>query len=284
LKEVKNEPNQTNGHIMKNKSHVLSIRETKSVVFLISLVVFAIGSSSASAETFTDSQLSGLNYSAPGPGASAGYIPGVPGYANLFSPDDQSGGGLATITDIGTLNIPNGYLGASSFGNLNNILAQGAAGNVSFDLSSMTSGGATPANQYAYWDVVLTDPSNPAFTITINSFSDNQLGKNGFNVGESVDASTTLTSTDVANSLVPFGTSWATVAGLSEDGTPLGDWSVADLSISVGGWDSGENQDGHIDAITVPGGDPVPDAASTLTLLGVCFGTLAGLRRHMPRD
>lgn len=251
----------------------------------MSLIVLATLSWSASGqETLTGTELQGLTYANPGggPGTHSEYVPGTPGYANLYSPDNVVSGlpGSAAaanmFNDTGTLLIPNGYLG--SFGNLNNILAQGAAGNVSFDLASMT-----PGNESAYWDVVLVDPNNSAFTITINAYSDNKLGANPFNSGESVDASTSLTSTGVAGTLFPFGDSWTTVAGLVEDGNPLGDWNVADLSISVGAWDTGDDQDGHIDAITLPGG-PIPDAASTLSLLGICFGALAGLRLRMRRD
>lgn len=210
-------------------------------------------------------------YATPGPGATAGYVAGSPDLAVISSPDNVGGSGLAQYNDTGLILINNGYLGAS-FGTLNNILAQGAAGNVSFDLYSMTGAGGNSA----YWDLLLTDPNNVSNTVEVNAFSDNILsGTNPFNQGESVDASTSVSQPgSVYGGLFAFGSTWATVAGVVVDGTDLGDWNVAQLSIGVGGWDSGATGTAKIDSITLPGGNTVPDVASSALLLGIGLGSL----------
>jgi hypothetical protein len=263
---------------------------TKSTTCIASVIaaIFLSWPASAQTVTLTGSQLapsSGVAYQVPGAGASAGYVSTGGGYANLTSPDNVSGG-AAQFNDTAMVVVNNGFDGIS-LGTLNNLLAQGAAGHVSFYLSSMTQADS----EQAYWNVLLVDPNNSANTLLVNAFSDRTsggagiLGANPFNQGvagnSSVDASISLSSGGVLGGLFTFGSTWSTVAAVSDDGNTLGKWNVASVSIDVGGWDSSLSENAQISSITLP--DGVPDANSTLPLLGICFGALAGLRRRLHR-
>jgi hypothetical protein len=230
--------------------------------------------------TFTsaNNELSGLTPATPGPGASAVYVSGSPGYWSISSPDNVTSSGLNIFNDTAMILVNNGYDGAT-LGTLSSLLAQGAAGNVSFNLLSMTPG--TP-NHYAYWDVTLVDPKNPLNTILIaNAYGDNNLNVNYFNQGSSVDASVeVLDGTTYTGLWEPW--TIVTNQNLVGDGL-LGTWDVSQLSISVGGWQTGVLQTGEISSVTVPGFVPVPDGAWTLPLLAFCFGSVAVLRRRFHR-
>src|ERR1700674_4877248 len=93
---------------------------------------------------------------------------------------------LPLLIALRTVVIPNGYLGAALGTTLTDLLALGAAGDVSFDLVSNTN---VASGQYAYWNVELTNPSNTSQQIQINAFGDNNLGPNPFNQGSSTNAS-----------------------------------------------------------------------------------------------
>jgi hypothetical protein len=236
--------------------------------------------------TFTsaNNELQGLSTATPGSGATATFVSGSPGYWQISSPDNVGGGGLATFNDTAMIIVNNGYDGAT-LGTLSYLLAQGAAGNVSFNLSSMI-----PGNQFAYWDVLLTDPNDPHNQILIaNAYSDNTTGANPFNQGapgnSSVDASV-----DVLNGTT-FSTLWApwtsveTMIPVAGDPT-LANWNVSQLGIAVGGWDTSRTQIADITSVTVPGDPtdpPALDTAWTLPLLGACVGGLAVLRRRCNR-
>lgn len=250
-----------------------------SVIAMISLTWAA----RAQTVTFTgaNGELSGLTAATPGAGATAAYVPSAPGYWQISSPDNVGGGGLAEFNDSAMILINNGY-GGASLGTLSSLLAQGAAGNVSFNLLSMT-----PGTQYAYWDVLLSDPNDPLNKILIaNAYSDNQLGANPFNLGaagsSSVDASVSVLDGTAFSDLFKPWTSVETNTPVAGD-PALANWNVNQLSISVGGWNSGQTQIAEISSVTVPGADPVPDASATLPLLGICVGGLAVLRRRIQR-
>jgi hypothetical protein len=262
----------------------MKIMKIKSPAFVICAIALAFSwPAGAQVVTFTSAngELSGLSPATPGPLTSAAYVPGSPGYWRLSSPDNVGGGNMSQFNDTAMILVNNGYDGAS-LGTLGSLLAQGAAGNVSFNLLSMT-----PGNQYAYWDVLLADPNDPLNTILIaNAYSDNQVGANPFNQGapgsSSVDASVgVLDGTTYTKLWEP----WTTVENLTPvAGDPaLANWVVNQLSISVGGWNSGDIQVAEISSVTVPGSDPVPDATATLPLLGICLGGLAALRRRPHR-
>ena len=223
----------------------------------------------AQAATLTGSQLSGLTTQNNGPGTSSSISGGI---ITLTSPDNVGGGGMSQFDDTATVTIPSGYLGTTSLGTLSNLVSLGAAGSVSFDLATGGSNG-----QYAYWNVELTNGANTAI---INAFGDNVLGANPFNQGaagnSSVDASVGYC--DGVNCGFGFGSTWATVDGTVVDGLALGSWTVASLTISVGGWDTGNATTDTIDSITLPGAvTPLP---ATLPLFAGGLGMLGLLRRR----
>jgi hypothetical protein len=230
-------------------------------------VVVTGPASIAQAATLTGNQLSTLTTSNTGPGTSSSISGGI---ITLTSPDSVGGGGLSQFNDTATVTIPSGFLGTTSLGTLSNLVSLGAAGSVSFDLATGGSNG-----QFAYWNVELT---NGAHTAIINAFGDNFLGANPFNQGvagnSSVDASVGYC--DGVNCGFGFGSTWATVDALVVDGLALGSWTVASLTISVGGWDTGHATTDTIDSITLPGNvaaTPIPAAlplfAGGLGLLGM---------------
>ncbi|HMD55618.1 MAG TPA: PEP-CTERM sorting domain-containing protein [Phycisphaerae bacterium] len=239
----------------------------------------ALFSGSASANiTFTGLQLAGLTYSAPGPGATAGYVPTSGGYAQLTSPDNVSSS-PGQFEDTGMLLVPSGYLGATPFGTLSNVLAQGTAGNISFNLSSMTP--VADTSNYAYWNVELANPSNSSDTIVINAYGDNILNANPLNQGVAGNSSVDTSAYLHGGSLTYVFGPWSSVTGTSVDGTALGSWNVTGLTISVGGWDSNTTHIGDISSITVPGTlTPEPGSLGLMVLGGI--GLL--LKRRKTRD
>jgi len=248
----------------------------KNSAFILSAITLAFLSWPVCGQvvTFTSAngELSGLASATPGSQASVTYVPGSPGYWTLSVLDNIGGGGISEFNDTAMILVNNGYDGAS-LGTLGSLLAQGAAGNVSFNLLSMT-----PGNQSAYWDVLLADPNNLANTILIaNACSDNQTGANPFNLGESVDASVGVLNGSTFKSLWAPWTTVETQTPVAGD-PALANWVVDQLSISVGGWNSGDTQVAEISSVTVPGFTSVPDATSTMTLLGICLGGLGVLR------
>ncbi len=262
----------------------MNIKITTIVTIAIAVAVLSprVG---AQTVTFTSAngELQGLSSATPGSGATAAYVSGSPGYWQITSPDTVAGGGLGTFNDTSMILVNNGYDGAM-LGTLSWLLAQGAAGNVSFNLLSMTPG--TP-NHYAYWDVLLTDPNNPLNTmLVVNAYGDNQLGANPFNQGEegksSVDASVEVFNGTAYSTLWE---PWSTVTNqipVAGDGL-LGTWNVSQLSISVGGWQTGDSQTADISSVTVPDDPAAPDAGWTLPMLGACLGGLAVVRRRCNR-
>jgi hypothetical protein len=271
------------GAEQKKTSSKDGLMNTKITTIVSIAITVAVLSPRIGAQTVTftsaNDELQGLTPATPGPGATAAFVSGSPGYWQITSPDNVTGGGLGTFNDTAMILVNNGYDGAT-LGNLSWLLGQGAAGNVSFNLLSMTPG--TP-NHYAYWDVLLTDPHNPANTmLVVNAYGDNQLGANPFNVGQSTNASVEVF--DGTNYSTIWNT-WSTVTNqtpVAGDGS-LGTWNVSQLSISVGGWQTGASQTADISSVTVPGDARVPDAAWTLPLLGACLGGLAVLRRRCNR-
>src|SRR5271156_2664721 len=139
-------------------------------ILIVALLV--IGAMSARADiTITDTSLEGLSYQTPGPGATAAYVGTMGGdYAYLTSPDNVPGGSVAQIEDTGLVVVDNGYDGAT-LGTLSFLVAQGAGGHVSFNnLSEGGLDGVSTNGQYAYWDILLTDPTNVNSTVLLNAY------------------------------------------------------------------------------------------------------------------
>jgi hypothetical protein len=171
--------------------------------------------------TLTGTDLAGATYSTPGAGATAQFESTDGGFAFLTSPDNVAGPGLPKTTDTGLVIVNNGYDGVT-LGTLSFLVAEGAGGHVSFNNSA--EGGNN--NNFAYWDVTLTDPSNSAVQVVINAFSDDTLGANPFNQG-AAGASSVDVSVSIPDQLVAFGSTWSTVEAITDDGTNLGSWDVA---------------------------------------------------------
>jgi len=237
----------------------------------------------------TDLNGSGVTYSTVGSGwnghvNSAAYVSTGPttGYANLLTADGPNG-------DYATVTVQNGYEGVS-LGTLSSLIAAGAAGDVSFNLIGVP----IDSGQVPFWQVTLSDPnSGKTITlVTINAAPDEVsspplgspkyiLGPNYFNQGDSTQANNSPQLGNVA-------ALWSVVAGYLDDGSQLGTWNVDSVGVEIGGWYTQAPMDAEIGSFTLPGdntsaANSAPDAASTLPLLGIGLGALAGLRRRLHR-
>jgi hypothetical protein len=255
----------------------------KNVPVILSAVGLTALSLSASAQvTLSDGQLQGLDYTTSGNAfngvfPSAQYVPTGPttGYADLTSPDGNNGPTWAMVS------VPNGYDGVQ-LGTLASLDAAGAAGQVGFDLSKLTGLGGNSA----FWEITLTDPTTgtPFTLVSIGADPDKPggvpfIGENYYNEGNSMMA---YTSPQLGN----VQALWSVVEGYTPDGsgTPdLGTWDVQSVGVEIGIWGSTAAGEAQIDSFTLPGTYNAPDAGSTLSLLGICFGALAGLHRRLNR-
>lgn len=118
-----------------------------------------------------------------------------------------------------------------SFGTLNNVLAQGAAGNISFDVFG-TAPGSSGTVPLPLRQIVLSDPNNPANRILIHGSAASGLGVDSPDFGSNTAITGTLASGNVFNSNT---STWSQLTGVLDDGTALGNWNVAALAIGVPG-------------------------------------------------
>jgi hypothetical protein len=264
--------------------------EMKSTNHLVAVAVgafalWAISHTVVRAEVvLTGSELSGLGYSTGSEctsGCSSGF---VSPNAVITTSDTVGGGALNQFNDTATITINNANSGAQIGLTLNALLAQGSAGNVSFDLASATN--TVPGNLYAYWNVELSNSGN---TIVVNAFSDNTLGTNLFDSGSCTGSTAACVSQGYENAagssiVSTFGESWATFAAQNNvDGTALGDWTVTALTISVGGWDSGQTHTDTIDSISLPGSAQLTPLPGALALVAGGLGMLGLLTQRRKR-
>jgi hypothetical protein len=230
----------------------------------------------------TGSALSSSGLYSVGSACTSGCSAGYDGSNAVLTSSD----GSSSINDTATLTIQNGYDGVS-LGTLGSLLTAGAANNVTFNLLSATGNGSpqTNANYLAYWNVELTNTINGT-TALINSFSNNALppSTNGLNEPNATSASSYIIDGSNGN----FFTTWSNVesdseqslgicstAGCSES---LSDWTVSAVTISVGGWDSGQTETDTISSVSLPGtATPLP---ATLPLFAGGLGMLGLLRRR----
>ena len=243
---------------------IFKYNRLKQISLMICVAILSTMFVSAGMVTLTGSQLGGVNFFVPGSGASASY---AAGQITLTSPDNVGGGSGNQFNDTAYIIINNGYDGVT-LGNLSSFLASGS----SFNLASMTSGGLTPATQYAYWNMFLTSGAN---TMQINAYSLNTTGNN--NIGSTYGATAYLLNGVWGDYFAP----WSSVITDVVGGTALGNWTVSAVSIDVGGWDTGTIQIGVIDSVTLTGG-AVPDDCSAAILLGIGFAGLALLFFRQP--
>ena len=268
----------------------------KKIAFIASAIGLITLSCSATEITLQGSQLqpsSGVTYSTSG-GLSPVGNPPVPvlptatfqsasgGYADLYTPD-----GTANGLDYAMVSVKNGFDGVS-LGNLNSLLTAGAAGLVSFNLLNMP----IYSGQVPFWQVTLIDPNSgtPMTFYTFNATPDKVsaapapsyiLGANYFNMNQSGGAGDGSTSGN-NDALGYNNTAWQTIAGNSFDGSKIGTWAVSSVGVGLGGTKEVAAEEAWIGGFTLPGSG-VPDATSTLPLLGVCFGAMAGVHRYWHR-
>jgi len=265
---------------MKSTNHLVAVA-------VGAFALWAVSHTAVRAEVvLTGSELSGLGYTTGSQctsGCSSGF---VSPNAVITTSDSVGGGGLNQFNDTATINITNSNSGGGIGSTLNALLTQGQAGQVSFDLASATNtiaaGQPGGPNYFAYWDVELTHGAN---TVVVNAFSDNTLGPNLFDSGTCSGSSAACVSQAYENAagssiVTTFGESWSTFAAQMLDGVPLGDWTVAAVTISVGGWDSSETHTDTIDSISVPSQTPLPGA---LALVAGGLGLVGLLTTHRRR-
>ena len=115
---------------------------------------------------------------------------------------------------------------AVSFGTLNNVLTQGE----SFTLANLTGiSGAGPA-PLPFWDVLLVDPSNSANKLLLQGSASSGLGANV------LTANGTLIGTGSLNNITAASGTWAQLSTQVDDGTALGNWTVAAVGVGEGGY------------------------------------------------
>jgi hypothetical protein len=270
---------------------------SKNTPLILSVVGLTALSLSASAQvTLSGGQL------APSPGGVTynAYNQTAGGYGgNSASAAYDGGANLSMLNFPGTggnsywasVNVPNGYDGVS-LGTLDSFMASGST----FDLKSLS--GSYPNEVFgsvmisAYWVVTLNVPGGG--TVTYSSGADGVLGANTFDqppypgwTAATTGASPPVpTPQDYYTGSGPYGSlganqqlnpndiaTWASLAGTE------GTWTVASVGVEIGNWSEVYPTDAEIDSFTLG----VPDGGSTLSLLGICFGALAGLRRRLAR-
>ena len=212
--------------------------------------------------TLSGSQFSGLTYEANEAGSTSADVAGI---ITLTNPDPNN-----TFDDTALVLVPNGYDGVS-LGTLDSLLSQGAAGNVTFNLLT----GTDPGNNLAYWDVLLQNPGNPAQTIDVNAFGDNQLNSNPFNLAgqQSVNASCDGNATGGVSTGCFFTTWSPSVTNF------FGTWNVLDVSIGIGGQGDGA-QTATINSITLPGTPSSVPEPVTISLFGAGLVGAVVMRRR----
>ena len=230
----------------------------------LAVALLTMGASNAGANvTITGSQLSGCTYIVSGAGATSQYVSTGGGYAYITSPDNVGGGSFAQIEDFASVVVPNGYEGVS-LGTLNSLLAQGIANNVIF--YNANQGGNN--GHFAYWYVLLSNPTNPSDTLQINADSNEMAGTNPFNQGMVSNSSIYATATlPGGTSIFPFKSLWSSVVTVVYDGVALGNWNVTGVGVAVGGEGSGITSTAQISSFTLPGvAAPAPVSADTPTM------------------
>jgi len=220
------------------------------------MTLIVLGAISASADTVTISgtelsTLTGSSY----PTTDAQYVAGTPDVFELTTTDAGLNG------DAPGVKVKAGNVGLPSLGALDTFSA-------SYDLSS-SSGGA--GNQ-PYFLTYLNAPGGVGY-VGVISFG-----------GPDFNSSSDIHVIYVSGASGPsdyWGDTLSQLDSVSYDGTTFGQLPVYETIVEIGDWniDDSIGATANIDSITVS----TPDAASTMSLLGVSFLALAGLRRRLNR-
>jgi hypothetical protein len=230
--------------------------KTKNTALLISLL--ALGSLSASAQTvtFSGSELSDLRYK-----PDASYVAGTPDLAVLSTPDAGEAGVSPTVyVNAITGNAP----GFTSLGTLSTLSA-------SYDLYS----GSLPDGTTPYFSTYVIDPITSGY-IDILSLAGTPL--NGSSTIHVVYAN----DPGALTSATYWGDTLSELDSTAYGSTTFGQMTVYEVGVEIGDWNISDSDSAtaNIDSITVSNGVPDP---STLPLVGIGLGVLAGLRRRLNR-
>ena len=206
---------------------------------------------------------------------------------NVHFDPNNSATWVPALQDAGSVTINNGTTvngQTVQLGTLNSFMSAGA----SFHVSNV--GGVS--GELPYWQVVLADPSVAGKTILINDIGVIGAATQPFGtVGAS--ASLIQPGNQYNN---PFGSAgggafpsstgfptnngvdptWASIAGVTLDGSTLGTWQVLAVGIADGGFAGGPASIASIDSITLPSVAAVPEP-STWAMMMLGFAGLGFL-------
>lgn len=215
-------------------------------------IIFMGSLMSASAATYTGTDLAGMTYPAAVNGT-AQYVA-----AGALTPFDPAAELVLNANGTnGNSDLASVYAPGSSFGILTLFTA------------TMTENQAGPAGSgnFPYWDILLQDP-NSAGTVEVQAFSG--------------DTWTTAGGYHTPSGDFGFGSNLVTVETTTVNGTQLGTWDVIAAGIDIG-WSGARASTVTADifSITVPGLSQVPEPstwAAAALLAGFCVVSAA--RRH----
>ncbi len=221
--------------------------KVNNTALLMSLIALASLSASAGVTTFSGTALNDLVY--VGNPGDAQYVPGTPDVAQLYTADLSVNGDSPAVFDLS----PVGTLG-DLFGNFRT---------------------ATGTTVQPYWAIWVSPAGNTSgFAGDLEIYT---LGGSRLNGSSTIHA---------------FGPGWSDLGGTPDgywgdtlaqldaatyDGQPIGDMTLAAIGLEIGDGGSGAGT-ANIKSMTV---GSCPDFASTMSLLGIGFGALVGLRRRL---
>jgi hypothetical protein len=221
--------------------------KAKNTALLMSLIAMASLSASAGSTIFSGAALGGLTY--VGDPGDAQFVAGTPDVAQLYTPDLSVNGDSPAVFDLS----PTGTLD-ELFGNYR------------------TTTGTTVQPYWAIWVSPAGNTSGYAGDLEIYT-----LGGSRLNSSSTIHA---------------FGPGWSDLGGTPDgywgdtllqldavtyNGQPIGDMTLDAIGLEIGDGGSGAGT-ANINGMMV---GSCPDAASTMSLLGIGFGAFVGLRRRL---
>jgi hypothetical protein len=222
--------------------------KTIKTAFLMSLIALGPLSTFADTATISGTGLSTLSYN-PNDGSDGGiaeYVAGTPDVAYLYTPDSSVSGDSPAV--------------------------KVKAGNVGFSLGTLNT---------FFADYALESGSGglPYFLTYLNAPNGGYVGVISF-AGPDFDASSQIHVIyyNASSSGTYWGDTLSQLDSISYEGTTFGQLPVYETIVEIGDGGSGP-ETANIESITVS----TPDVASTMSLLGIGFGALVGLRRRLNR-